>query len=129
MSPIYTPIHSESLRSGPYDCEELRDDRSQLKIFLADESGERVDVIFDGPIAYRLLDEGDALKTVEAVHAAAERVPLYEARDSEFLLCFFEQNYQVRQGQGIRHFIVMTVNDVIDVLAFDPPLVAKSSAR
>ncbi len=49
---------------------------------------------------------------------------LYESNDCEYLRTFHEQSFDMHRNQNLKNFIIMTSNDIIEVLAAKPPQIS-----
>lgn len=123
MKNEYVPIHSK-LNSTP-ELDEFSDRQGVIEIRLKDLRNNIIIFLFDNHLAYRKLDEGDALVALTQLRATAQLgLLLYEVRNSDFIEWFVAQGYGIRAADDLRHFSIVTLNDVIDVIAFDPPRIS-----
>ena len=120
----------QNLAAGhEFALERLIGTPAELRLELTDEADRVLVVRFDAPLAYRRLDEGDALTMLAQIAASGGNgKTFYEVKDSDFLAWFLEQNHGIWKNRGLRHFTITTMNDVIDVLALEPPIL-KTEAR
>ncbi|MCX7513170.1 hypothetical protein [Frateuria sp. STR12] len=102
--------------------DKLCDYAGVLQIKLRCPSDKVLSVSFDDYFLYRKVDEGDAL-TILAEVAKSDLIgqSLYEVLESSLVNEFMNQAYGIRCGQVIRHFLILTDQDVIDVLAISSP--------
>ena len=100
----------------------ITDDRKGLLVILEDAAGREIKVYFAEPFAYRNMDEGNRLRTLEVVSPSGLDV-LCEMQNSAWLEWFHEESYEIRRSLGLRHYFVLTPDDWIDVIAVDPPVV------
>lgn len=118
----YSKKFQEFSASGGYDLDELVDRKGVLEIRLVDEARRRLSITFDCYLAYRKLDEGDALVTLEEVSRRCELgKSFYVVDDSSFVDWFVSQTYEARSPDDLDHYAVHTINDVIDVISPAPP--------
>jgi hypothetical protein len=104
-------------------CEAILDDSSGFRFFLREEGREgMLQVSFDSELAYRKTDEGDLLLTFQSVPKIGERSHVYESRDSEFLAWFHRESFGIHEKSTIRHYLFLTSNDCIEVIALEPPI-------
>jgi hypothetical protein len=104
-------------------CVWLSDNKEGFRILLSGQNEDRdVLVEFYPPLAYRNIDEGDFQRTL-GLMKGLPRVTLYEAFDSDFLKWYETESLRVRNITDIRHFIIATENDCIEVLSETPPQV------
>ena len=118
----YVPVLQGHASDKRLELDSLVDSNGILTLRLSSADGSQVRVVFDSYLAYRKLDEGDALEMISWVsHSSILGKSFYEVHDSEFLAWYEEQSAGVRKSSNVRHFAVFTANDVIDVLALDQP--------
>ncbi len=119
----YLPQWQDLADGQRFELDRLTATASALRLDLSDEAGQILAVHFSAPIGYRRLDEGDALTMLTQLAASGGTgKTFYEVEESDFLAWFHAQNGGIWEGRGLRHFTVATVNDVIDVLALEPPV-------
>ena len=105
-----------------FELDRLIATAGELRLELTDEAGQALVVRFASPLGYRRLDEGDALTMLEQLAASGGTgKTFYEVENSDYLAWFHEQNRGLWKDRGLRHFTIATINDVIDVLALEPP--------
>ncbi|NMG68151.1 hypothetical protein GPA19_24790 [Azoarcus indigens] len=121
---IYIPILQEYVGNVRIDLEELIDRAGCLVLTLARTDGRRIHLKFDSYMAYRKLDEGDALLTLSAMRKTGGLSKcFYRVDDSDFLIWFNAERCGPASGQPLGHYSVAAINDVVDVLSLDPPTV------
>jgi hypothetical protein len=122
--PTFTPVAAEIFGDGRFAEERILDANGVLEIALEDEGGRKLTVSFNSYLAFRKMDEGDALLTLEDVEASTEPgTRLYSVATSEYLRWFHFESEAIHKGQLLVHYCLTTVDSVIDVISFDPPLV------
>lgn len=60
----FSSVFHDKFGVSPYDCIELKDSCNGLEIILIDENDCKLIVRFETHLAYRRIDEGDALVTL-----------------------------------------------------------------
>lgn len=88
------------------------------------EEGNKVKVLFYWIYSFRLTDEGDLLKMQQEQNGEM-RTGFYIVENSKYLEWFNEQNGNVHDGMV--HYMLSTVDDVIDILASITPSISISS--
>jgi hypothetical protein len=122
----YIPVLQEMALPKPFELRALLDIDGLLELRLESEGGGKLRVRFDSYLAYRKLDEGDAMSILRDIQAGG--VPgksFYRVEESEFVAWFMAQCFSSRAHQPLTHFCILTVDDVIDILARDPPTTEK----
>ena len=107
--------------------EELRDCDGELVIRLSAREGRHFSVKFDDYIAYRKGDEGDMLVPLSQIQDSSRLGgTLYEVTDSDYIAWFMQQSRGTRARSDVRHFTLLSIDDVIDVIALSAPSVSCS---
>ncbi len=93
------------------------------KLFLSlVASNIKIKITFDWIYCFRVIDEGDLLKMQEEQNG--EMVTgIYSIANSPYLKWFNEQSADIHVKEGIIHYSIITVEDVIDVLSIVPPTI------
>jgi hypothetical protein len=116
------PVLQEHAPEQLFDLDRLLDESGVLEIALLRQDGSRLELLFPSYLAYRKLDEGDAF---EALKHAADSTKLgrsfYRVEESDFLDWYIVQRGGIRANDPLIHFVVMTLNDIIDVICRDAP--------
>jgi len=103
-------------------------DANGLRVRLKGDTGRRVLVEFKRYQVFRKRDESFAGKTIELLVDAIKPKRgfhwLYELHHSEFLSWFDEETLGVVAGPELRHFMMVTADDIIDVIATELPAVS-----
>ncbi|MFU2489683.1 hypothetical protein [Thauera sp. WH-1] len=121
---IYSPILQEYFCNARFELEELVDRAGSLVLTLVRTDGSRVRLQFDSYMAYRKLDEGDALLTLSAMRrTGGMSKSFYRVDNSDFLVWFNEERCGPTPGGPLTHYMVATANDIVDVLSLDPPTI------
>lgn len=120
-----TPLHPEIVLEHP-DIDEVRDFTS-LIVRIRDKNDKGINVDFESYLIYRKTDESWALDHEAFVGDGVNGHWLYEIEGSEFLKNFKKRNPQLNPHWDLRHYLVVTDNDVIDVIAIKPPTVSVRS--
>lgn len=120
----YREVLQEYAKSGPYDLEELVDRGGVLQLYLIGVRNKSLRIEFDSYIAYRKIDEGDAMVTLSQLATCGKAgKSFYQVASSEFVSWLLEQGYGVRSSQELLHYVVVTVDDIIDVISHGQPSV------
>ncbi len=118
----YRPLDCASLRGRSFDDSSLVDAAGVLTLTLVDELSRQVHLTFQEFIAYRKLDEGDALRAVDEIRDnGIQGMGVFVVENSDFLTWLAAESHHVREAQDMQHFCILTLNSVIDVVAFKEP--------
>lgn len=119
----YDAVLQEFAPDEPYVLSALVDRGGVLEIHLIDDDGRKASLTFDSHLAYRKLDEGDDLIGLAELSASARPGrSFYRVVGSDFVDWFISRNHGTRKVGSVIHFVVVTVDDVIDVLALTEPV-------
>ncbi|CNH53438.1 TPA: hypothetical protein ACTR19_004520 [Yersinia enterocolitica] len=107
--------------------EDFRYSSGTLELILSsvnDEESSKVKVLFDWVYSFRVTDEGDLLKMQEEQQGEM-LTGLYLVENSKYLEWFNEQNGNMHDR--VVHYMLSTVDDVIDILASISPSISISN--
>lgn len=122
---IEIPLAKGSLHNS--QLEDFRYSSGSLQLVLSsgdNAEGSKVKVLFDWIYSFRVTDEGDLLKMQEE-QKGGMLTGLYRVEQSKYLEWFNEQNGSVHDG--VVHYMLSTVDDVIDILASISPSISISN--
>ena len=122
MANRYVPVLQEHAPTPLFDLDKLVDEWGVLTIHLLDTNERRFSLTFDDYFAYRKRDGGAALKTLNDAAGVLGK-SFYRVEESDFLAWFEADSYGTR-GKPLMHFVIMTIDDVIDVICRKLPVVA-----
>lgn len=90
---VYTPIWQETAGGHTFDLVCLLDQASELVIEISDSSDQRLSIVFEWFLAYRRIDEGDAILILsEMGRAGVLGNTFFKVDDSKFLAWFRVQS-------------------------------------
>ena len=120
----YVPILQEHSKDPPLELEQLLDREGTLILTMVDAHERRIRLLFDSYMVYRKMDEGDSLLTLnDMVKTEGTGKWFYRVEDSEFLAWFNRESCDARANQNLVHYSITALNDVVDVIALDAPVV------
>ncbi|MDB5801455.1 MAG: hypothetical protein JWL63_2394 [Rhodocyclales bacterium] len=118
----YTPFSQEYLTKTPFELESLVDRGGVLSLTLSNVSEQKLAISFDSYMAYRKRDEGDALLTLMDMKRTGDTGKyFYLVEPSDFVEWFLKEIFVVEYHQPLTHYLVATMNDIVDVIALGPP--------
>lgn len=82
----------------------------------------KIRVVFDWIYSFRVVDEGDLLKMQDELGGQMLK-GIYTVEGSHYLKWFNEQSANVHEGDSIVHYLIVTSEDVIDVLSSVGPTI------
>jgi hypothetical protein len=120
----FIPIFQEQVGDGHWDLEQLVDREGTLTLTLMDDHGRRTKLLFDSYMAYRKLDEGDAHLMLAAMRRTGGSAKyFYRVEESSFVMWFNQERCAQQSSQDVIHYAIAAENDIVDVLALDPPAI------
>lgn len=118
----FAPVRNPALNDVPYDLASLADEKGVLALRLVGSGGDVVRMYFNGYVFYSKMDEGDALRTLEMLRqTSCIGFALVSAEGSELLDWFCRENYGVRSGMQLTHYILLAQNDLVNVISIGEP--------
>lgn len=106
--------------------EDFRYSSGSLELLLLsgdNEEGSKINLLFDWVYSFRMIDEGDLLK-MQQEQKGEMLTGFYIVENSKYLKWFNEQSGNAHDG--VVHYMLSTVDDVIDILASISPSVSIS---
>jgi hypothetical protein len=92
-----------------------------LLIRISDKNKIRLELRLRSFLACRQADESWTLDKEPAINGRTDFHWLYEARNSEFLLKFRENNPQMNPNWNPKHYLIVTVSTITDIIAVIEP--------
>lgn len=83
-------------------------------------------VFFDWSHSFRVTDEGDLLEMLGEQRGKI-RVGIYKVEGSSYLEWFNGQSFNIHEKENVIHYLIVTVNDIVDVLSSEPPVISNCS--
>jgi hypothetical protein len=121
----FVPIFQEHVSNVHWDLEQLLDCGGTLVLTLIGDHDRQKKIVFDSYVAYRKLDEGDALLMLAIMRETGGTAKcFYQVEDSDFVAWFNKERCSDGvTGSVVRHYAVAATNDIVDVLSIGPPVV------
>jgi hypothetical protein len=97
-----------------------------LELILASGHADKMNkirVVFDWVHSFRVTDEGDLLKMQDDLNGQM-LTGIYTVEGSHYLAWFNEQSANTHDGDDITHYLIVTGDDVIDVLSSVNPTIS-----
>lgn len=119
----FIPVFQQHVGNGQWDLEQLVDRSGTLELTLVDSTGRQMSVSFESYLAYRKIDEGDALLMLSEIRKTGGTAKyFYRVENSEFLKWFNNERCASEVlDDSLIHFTIAAMNDIVDVLAFESP--------
>ncbi len=106
---------------------EVRDNKDGLVFLFADPTSRfLVEVKFDSHLMYRVSDESYRLKRTGEL---SEFSFVMEAEESSFIDWFHEESLNIYIKDRIYHFLILSSDDVIDVLSYQKPSITLINSK
>lgn len=117
----FEPLEGDWNRLIPFKIDRIVDSPKGLEIFVSGTQGNPMRGVFsfDTYYGYRNFDEGDLLsrwQQIGVLHSG-----FYAASCSELLDWATAQSPYEALPEGLTNYLFVSIEDVLDVLAFDPP--------
>ena len=123
----YTVLEAEIFGAERYAEDRIVDEDGVLVVLLSDDIGKSVRISFNAYLAFRKMDEGDAIHTLADINETSQLgTRLYSVADSEYLRWFHFESEAIHKPQKLTHYCLTTVDSVIDVISFEPPDVSSA---
>lgn len=122
-------IYLSNIPEGEYELVKLQQDRNGLQLVF-ESYVNNVEIIYQEELlALRSCDEGDRWKFVDSIlmdkgrYYFKNKLAFIIEEDSEFKQWFIQESYQTRRENEFQHYMFVTRNDIIDVLALHEPVI------
>ena len=126
----FSPVKHAFLDAAPHVLLSLTDADGLLTLELRGTNRRTISICFDGHIYYNKMDEGDALRTLALLKQdSCLGFTLIEARCSNLLDWFVEESFGVRAVDSLYHYVVLTEDDVVNVVSLDAPQITGGCQR
>lgn len=118
----WTPREVEN-SSEIFSLETLQYDQDGLDLILtSDDLTTKLIAHFDEHLCFRVIDEGDFLRTQNQIKTISGWT-FFKVKQSSFLRWFHEESYNIRKSDDIIHYAFVTPDDIVDILSLAPPKV------
>lgn len=123
----YEEVFQENTGNSEWDLNYLKDTVDNLNIEFIDQSGQRLLFTFAEFLAYRVLDEGDAIRTVSDIssHGVIGKF-FYLSKGTPFEEWFHGESFNAHRARGINCYTFASLNHVIEVISLDRPTLRTS---
>ena len=117
-----------TIPEGQYELIRLEQSWDGVKLTFDDEKYRVVVTYHDNLLSFRSCDEGDRWRTVAEVLSRNDgkffkNKLLFKVENSNYKKWFQSESYDKWDESEYEHHAFVTVNDIIDVLAFSEPVV------
>lgn len=121
--------------NGEFGMTSFQQNMDDMRIILEDEE-HQVDIFFDGnPVLYRCTDEGIRMRTWGAAQRKYNdryffrKRHVFEVKNSALIEWCAEESMGFCQTRYLRHYCIVTGDDLIDIVAsFEPKITVSSNA-
>lgn len=129
MKQLYRPYQGSLLKVETFYIDSIIYKSGDLSILFRSFSKEveirdKVRVVFGNMLSYRVIDEGDFLKTLKDNPEIQDEHIIYDVENSNYINWFHEQSLGIRSGSGLRHYAVYSESECVDVLAYGAPIIS-----
>lgn len=122
---FFVPVEQIRL-NGRFEFTSLCDGRNGFSIVVSDYEDNSYSLHWgDGVVAYQNTDEGDRLRFVSDFSTSGLIGCLVvECMNSKYIDWINEEKYEIKL-HNLRHFVVITSNDVLDILDYELPILSR----
>jgi hypothetical protein len=122
----YITTFQEFANSGLYDLEELceRSGVLEIRLCLLNSVSNRLVISFSSHLGFRKAGESEGLVALDAIATTSSPGrSFYVVEDSDYVRWLVEQSHGIQKPELLTQYTIVTVDDIIDVIALDPPSV------
>ncbi len=114
----------EFVFSGRFEVEKVCDSTQGFLVKVRDYNDKFYEILWkNGVFAYRNSDESDRLQLISDLSVSNMLGSLIlECENSTYIEWFVGERNGLRVN-GLRHFIIVTSNDILDIIDFDLPII------
>ncbi|MGX7418092.1 hypothetical protein ACWOFR_04725 [Carnobacterium gallinarum] len=129
MNETWNKWYKEDIPDGPYELNKIIYDSEGLTLELINKKHKITAVFKDHVISFRTSDEGDRWKTIDEIIGTHEENIFennlfYTVNNSKFSEWIEHDSFGSRSKSSFTHFVILTHNDITDVLTVGEPLVS-----
>jgi hypothetical protein len=114
---------------GPVSCVDFLDDKKGFTVKLTDSMGAdaKYAVNFGWVYSYKVSNESFRLRLLDELHKdnLYKNHQFFFVENSEWISWLHTETQRVYEGHNIKHYLIITSEDVIDVLSEHEPTVIK----
>jgi hypothetical protein len=97
-------------------------DDGELHVFGCNSSGEHtLEIVFESVVFVRVGDEGGRLRLFSDMGSVRGGIVVCD--HSDLLTWLVDESLGARSHEGLRHYVLMMGEEIIDVISGDPPVV------
>ena len=118
---IFTPIDTDISKILPFSVEKFVDDIGGINIIAVNSRNKniRANINFESFYGYRNFDEGDLWRRWKEMGVLKSGI--YVSEESDLLDWAKYQSPHQRIPEGLLNYLIVSTDDVIDILTFDSP--------
>lgn len=122
MRETYKEIHWCKIGSAKLFLDKITDDENGLSIFISTDKERKLIINFDCFYSYRNTDESYRLNAINKLRGMSD-ASIFISTNSEYLYWFNCESLGIYSKENLKHYIILTSENVIDVVALDEPAV------
>jgi len=120
----YEEIFQDKVGQSSWDLDTLTDSIDFLRISFTDQNDKVITFIFSEFLAYRSIDEGDAINIISDIsNAGVIGKYFYLAKGSEFEEWFHRESFDMHRTQGVNSYLFASLNHVVEIISLDEPVI------
>lgn len=113
-------INHPALSDTPFDLDYIMECNGVLHIMLTGKSTAKITLTSNGYLAYKKINESYASKILRDVASSAGLGgAIYVCRDSDLIRTIREHSDSSNRSRKLFHYIIMTIDDVIEIIDVD----------
>ncbi len=118
----YTPVLQEIVDGDRLHLESTIEHFGILELNISTDRKRFLKVVFDSHLAYRKVEEGDALLTISEIrNSVGTGKYIYLVNDSDFVNWIILQKFDTFRKGSLFHYMFALSDDIIDVISLEEP--------
>lgn len=125
LAPQFVPYSVPWVSQKSYICRQVMDHEDGVRIELSMDS-KSVTVLFETRELLTVSEEGFRQKTLALIRGDLPHL-IFEVRSSPLLSFLMNEDLGAHDLSGLKHFMLVTSEELIDVISFDNPVFLSGS--